>query len=98
MDIADKVVDFLEGDTDNPLVIKHTQDIPDYWLQAQADKRFASSQTKAKEWHEVCSVPVVVVEKWLREGFDIHKATAREIVKKLKSENLEAFLSTTKRV
>ena len=48
----------------------------------------------------VASIPVVVVEKWMREGFDIMsgKHTAAEIVKRLKQENLDAFLTTEKSV
>ena len=46
---------------------------------------------------EVCSVPVVVVEKWLKEGFDIHKEPASKILSKLRAENLGAFIATNKR-
>ena len=45
--------------------------------------------------------PTVVVEKWMREGFDIMSGehSAAEIVKRLKkAENLEAFLTTEKSV
>jgi hypothetical protein len=43
---------------------------------------------------------VVVVEKWMREGFDIMGPgiTAADIVKRLKAENLDAFLTTDKSV
>ena len=48
----------------------------------------------------VASIPTIVVEKWMREGFDIMTGehSAAEIVKKLKQENLHAFLTTEKSV
>ena len=48
----------------------------------------------------VASIPTVVVEKWMREGFNIMSGehSASEIVKRLKNENLEAFLTTEKSV
>jgi hypothetical protein len=47
---------------------------------------------------KVASIPAVVVEKWMREGFNIldQNIDGREIVKRLKAENLDAFLTTDK--
>ena len=48
---------------------------------------------------KVASIPTAVVEKWMREGFNImtdKNITAKQIVNKLKSENLDAFLTTEK--
>jgi hypothetical protein len=50
------------------------------------------------EFHRVASIPTVVVEKWLREGFNIWEASGPEIVKRLKAENLDAFMATEKRI
>ena len=48
----------------------------------------------------VASIPTIVVEKWMREGFNIMTGehSAAEIVARLKNENLEAFLTTEKSV
>ena len=48
----------------------------------------------------VAQIPTIVVEKWMREGFDIFSGehTAAEIVARLKKENLHAFLTTEKNV
>ena len=48
----------------------------------------------------IAQIPVVVVEQWMREGFDITgpDITAAQIVAKLKQESLEAFLTTEKSV
>jgi hypothetical protein len=50
---------------------------------------------------KLASIPTVVVEKWMREGFDIltdRNITPAQIVKKLKEENLDGFLATEKRL
>lgn len=44
------------------------------------------------------SIPTAVVEKWMREGFDVFTAPAREIIARLRRENLEAFITTNKRI
>ena len=79
---------------------KHTQAISDDFLTSLKDQRNASKDQREGEFMRVASIPVVVVEKWMREGFDIMsgKHTAAEIVKRLKQENLNAFLTTEKSV
>ena len=43
--------------------------------------------------------PTIVVEKWMREGFNIMTANTRSgDCKEVKDENLEAFLTTEKSV
>ncbi len=82
------------------LVVKKEQLITDRFLQHTADMRHASSSARAGEFHEVAAIPTVVVEQWLREGFDITAkgVTAHEIVTRLRRDNLTAFLTTNKRV
>jgi hypothetical protein len=77
-----------------------TQDIPQYFLDSLAEQRHANAQKREDDFMSVASIPVVIVDKWMREGFNIMSGehTAAEIVKKLKAENLEAFLTTEKRV
>lgn len=89
----------FEDDIDNPFVIKKTQTITDDFLTSTADARLASSGP-AGNFHRFASIPTVVVEKWAREGFDILKYnyTAKEIMDRLRSEDLGAFLTTTKRL
>ena len=79
---------------------KHTQDISSQFLDSLKEQRNASLDQREGEFMRVASIPTVVVEKWMREGFDIlnGKHTAAEIVKRLKDENLEAFLTTEKSV
>ena len=52
------------------------------------------------DFERIASIPTVVVEKWMREGFNIwdKNVKASEIVARLNKENLQAFLTTTKRI
>lgn len=79
---------------------KHTQQISSSFLDSLAEQRHANDNKREGDFMSVASIPVVVVEKWMREGFDIMNGehSAAEIVKRLKAENLEAFLTTNKRV
>ena len=83
------------------LVRKHTQEIPTWHLDKLKEQRNASSQQREGEFMRVASIPTVVVEKWMREGFDIlsdKNITGADIVKRLKAENLDAFLTTDKSI
>jgi len=79
---------------------KHTQDISQSFLDSLAEQRKASTGRKEGDFMRVASIPTVIVEKWMREGFNIMSGehSAAEIVKRLKQENLEAFLTTEKNV
>lgn len=78
----------------------HTQEIPTSFLDTLKEQRNESTKTREGDFMRVASIPTVIVEKWMREGFNImdgeHSAT--EIVKRLKAENLDAFLTTEKQV
>jgi hypothetical protein len=78
--------------------IKRTQDIPDSYLRGLRLEREASLSTPAGEFHRVASIPVAVVEKWLREGFDIHREPIQAVLTRLDREGLDAFKTTNKRV
>ena len=77
---------------------KHSQEIPMDFLDSLQSERLASAAVRAGELHRVASVPTAVVEIWLRQGLDIHKMTAREIVAKLHKDGLDAFVTSNKRI
>lgn len=78
-------------------VIETFQTIPTEFTDDLKAERFANSQSRVKsEYHRVASVPVVVVDKWIREGFDFWKAGAKEILARLKAENLDVFITSDK--
>lgn len=81
------------------LLIRKDQVITPEFLAECAEKRNSTEQTG---WlHEVAEVPTMLVEVWARQGFDIvndRNIKARDIVKRLKAEGLDDFLTTNKRV
>lgn len=78
--------------------IKREQHITDQFLTDCADNRLASSGQSMGEFHQFASIPTIVVEKWLREGFDIYVESARDIIKRLRAEDLGDFITTTKQI
>tara|TARA_R110000796_G_scaffold23928_1_gene68432 strand:- start:170 stop:499 length:330 start_codon:yes stop_codon:yes gene_type:complete len=80
------------------LTRKHTQNIPQAFLDDLKDARNESTSKPTGEFHRIASIPTVIAEKWLREGFDLWEADGREIVKRLKNEDLGLLLATDKRV
>jgi hypothetical protein len=92
--LIEQKTDFDEN-TDG-LIIKTSQFIPDDFLQDLKQERFESKHRKSGEYMRVASIPVAVVDKWKREGFDFDNAPIKEIVNKLKMEGLDAFLTTDK--
>lgn len=93
--LNDSGVSFDEN-TDG-LVIQTYQAIPHEFTDALKAERFENSQSRVKgEYHRVASIPVVVIDKWLREGFDFYTASAKAILAKLKDENLDAFITSDK--
>lgn len=94
--IIDPRVEFLDGDSTNPFVVKKTQEIPQEFLDAVKDAKFATSNAPMGNYHRAASIPTVIHEKWLREGFDCTQAPLKETLARLRREGLEAFITTTK--
>jgi|TARA_B110000238_G_scaffold171918_1_gene190096 hypothetical protein len=80
------------------LVRKHTQTISQAFLDDLKDARNNSKSKPTGEFHRIASIPTVIAEKWLREGFDLWEATGEQIVRKLKTEDMGAFMATDKRI
>jgi len=83
-----------EGDN---VTFKNTQNITTAFLDDLKDSRNASSETREKDFQRVASIPVVVHEQWLREGFDLYNHNVKEIVKRLRDQSLDYFMATDKR-
>jgi len=90
----------FEDDSDNALVIKREQHIPQSFLDRLKTERDATEVQRMGDFHRVASIPVAVVEKWMREGFNIYDKNikASDVLKKLRNEQLDAFITTTKRI
>ena len=82
------------------LVRTDSQQISQGFLDDLKDKRNQSTKQLEGEYQHVASIPVIFVEKWKKEGFDIMDGSIpfREIIKKLKAENLEGFMATEKSI
>jgi|TARA_B110000908_G_scaffold160986_1_gene204741 hypothetical protein len=79
------------------VIQKNTQHIAQSFLDDLNDARNDSSKTTG-DMMRVASIPTAVVEKWMREGFNLWEAKGSEIVRKLKNEDLDMFLTTNKRI
>lgn len=90
--------DYKFDENSDGLVIERYQEIPKAFLDQLQQKRDASREAREKDYMHVASIPVEIVEKWMREGFDFYNESAKAIVAKLKHENLDAFLVTKKAV
>tara|TARA_E500000331_G_scaffold201253_2_gene193211 strand:- start:1440 stop:1742 length:303 start_codon:yes stop_codon:yes gene_type:complete len=86
------------AEDDGGVVRQHTQEIPDSFLSDLKRERENSKNQKEGDFMRVASVPVVVHEQWLREGFDMMKASPKEILQRLNSQDLNAFITTKKSV
>lgn len=92
-----KIIDSAAELIEDFSAIKRQQHIPQEFLDDLADSRLRSSTERMGDFVKVASIPAAVYEKWLREGYDVGKEPVRKTIAKLKAENLEAFLASTKR-
>lgn len=87
----------IDGDN---AVIKRTQDIGEHFLSDLASKRVETSNKRMGDMHHVASIPTVIVEKWMAEGFNIFdkNISVQDIVRRLHSEDMTGLMATTKRI
>jgi len=95
----DSVINEFEYNADG-LVPKKSQDIPQSLLDSIKEQRNSSKEQKEGEFMKVASIPAVIAEKWMREGFNIldPNVNGKEILKRLRAENLDAFIATEKSI
>ena len=89
---------FVEDNTG--LLAKHQQEIPRWHLDNLRYIRDSSLDTTEGDTMRIASIPVAIVEQWQREGFDIFdkNITPHEILNRLRNQDLDAFITTKKRV
>jgi len=93
----DNVQVSVSSNTDGHIIETH-QVIPDSLLRDLEEKRLNSHTARERELMEVASIPVCIVDKWIREGFDFWNEPNLKIVAKLKAEGLGYFVSTDKQL
>ena len=88
------------NDDATSMVVGRSQEIHSSFLDNLADKRAASVNAKMGDLHHVASIPVILVEKWKNEGFDIFDKNIKlqDIVKRLQSQDMQAFMATERRI
>lgn len=75
------------------------QELPmEYWRANDWARSHNPKHGKCAEFHHIGSIPAIFVHKWLMQGFDIFRASKKEIFKKLYDESLTDFIVTEKRV
>lgn len=75
-----------------------TQEIPDSFIKELQEQKSAGGYTNSGEMLKMASIPVVIAEQMMREGIDVYKAPIKDIIKWLKLNDMEHFLTTSKRI
>ena len=96
-DLIDPRVDFHDDVGKQGLIIQHSQEIPDSFLDSLKRAKNASTAMPAGEFHRVASIPVVIYEKWRREGYDPAREPIAKTLAKLSNESLDHFITTGKK-
>lgn len=86
-----------DHDADN-ITLQKAQYLSPEFMTGLKHQRENSLGLREGEMMSVAKVPVIVVERWLADGFDIMKEPAHKIVARLKQEHLDGFLTTKKKV
>lgn len=97
MEIKEDIkVDF--ADNADGLLIKKSQDIPQEYIDHLKAYRAESNTAPAGNYHRAASIPIIIHEKWLAEGYDCTKEPIRKTLAKLKAEGLDYFITTDKQL
>lgn len=87
-------VNTLADMDDGKLIVKRSQDVENI---LDHNKRLATwndGYSETRELRRVASIPLVVVEQWMREGVDIFDPNCREEVKRRLNSSDNQFLRT----
>jgi len=97
MQLIDPRTKFLE-DGAGRTVIQRAQHLGTEFFEGLRASRDTCRDAPSREMERVCSVPVVLADKWLREGFDMWSAKPRDIVARLRLEGHDDLITTTKAI
>lgn len=78
--------------------LKHEQVITQDFIDSLKCERAAKSAVRMGNFNRVASVPTSVMEIWMKQGRDPYRASARDVVKWLNKDSLDAFITTPGRV
>lgn len=75
---------------------KREQYIPPELIDQNRADFEASKNRKSLEFERYASIPSVIYYKWMDEGYDPDEHTPEDVIAKLKRENLEYFITSSK--
>lgn len=88
-------------DNEAQALIHQSQDVEPYLEYAKAmrnDEEYTRQGIKNNFWH-VGTLPMIVVARWAKEGFDITTADTKSLMAKIQSDPMaQGFLTTNKRI
>jgi hypothetical protein len=80
------------------LVIKRQQEIPQWFIDQLREIKGESKSKREGNFMLVASVPTIIHEQWLKEGFDMTSEPYRETLKRLRALHLDDFIATNKSI
>lgn len=85
---------------DDNVVFKRTQYIDPHFLDSLSAERSEQDAAPMGNFVKAASIPTVVVEKWLAEGFNIFDPSVGlpAIMKRLAAEDMDRLITTNKRL
>jgi hypothetical protein len=90
--------DFSVGENDDGVYVERYQEIPQWWIDQLKEARAETKRAPSGEYHRAASIPQVVVDKWLSEGYDVFKEPVSKSLAKLRAEGLDYFITTDKQL
>lgn len=90
--------DFNVSENTEGTIIEQYQEIPQWWVDQLKEHRADTKHAPSGEYHRAASIPQVVVDKWLAEGYDVFKEPVSKSLAKLRAEGLDYFITTEKQI
>ena len=91
-----KEVDFKIDENTDGLLIEKYQEIPREYVDSLKSYKQDTKHTVAGEYHRAASIPQVIVEKWMQEGYNIFEEPVSKSLARLRAEGLDYFITTEK--
>jgi hypothetical protein len=80
------------------LAFTNRQEVPQWFLDDLRAIKDDSVSKREGNFMLVASVPVVVHEEWLKQGYDMTREPYKKTLSRLKALHLDAFIATNKQV
>ena len=98
-ELITSLVSYEQDGAGENLYITKTQDIPDHFLADLADRRQASTNEQAGDFHMVASIPIAVVDHLLTHcGYDVMQEPVARTMRILRALDMSHFLATNKTI